>query len=102
MPDADPSPAADTEARAARWLTAWDEHDSHRTGTGGDAQGAAWLTREITALRGAQTIEAFTFDRLEPVTCYLDIDGTKIPASRCSTRRRPMRMASPAISARSA
>src|SRR5579884_2450449 len=79
MPDADPSPAADTEARAARWLTAWDEHDSHRTGTGGDAQGAAWLTREITALRGAQTIEAFTFDRLEPVTCYLDIDGTKIP-----------------------
>lgn len=79
MPDADPSPASDTEARAARWLTAWDEHDSHRTGTGGDAQGAAWLTREITALRGAQTIEAFTFDRLEPVTCYLDIDGTKIP-----------------------
>ena len=41
---------ADAERRAAAWLQAWDCAGTHRTGTAGDAGGAAWLAHAATSL----------------------------------------------------
>jgi hypothetical protein len=70
----------DAETRAVAWLTAWDSQDAHRTGTTGDEAGARWLAREAAALGAKVTNEAFALDRLDPVTCFLELDGRRIPA----------------------
>ena len=71
---------AETEARAARWLAAWDALGIHRTGTPGGSGGAAWLTREAAALGANATLEEFALDRLDPVSAYLEIGGERIAA----------------------
>ncbi len=38
------------EARAAKWLAAWDAQGIHRTATAGDEAGADWLIYEVAAL----------------------------------------------------
>ncbi|HEY3847467.1 MAG TPA: hypothetical protein VGL95_10170 [Acetobacteraceae bacterium] len=69
----------DTEAerRAAAWLQAWDASGTHRTGTAGDAAGAAWLAQAAESLGAAVTIEEFALDRIDPVAAYLEVDGTR-------------------------
>jgi hypothetical protein len=68
----------DANARAVTWLTAWDSQGSHRTGTTGDDAGARWLENEAAALGAEVANEVFTLDRLDPVACYLELDGERI------------------------
>jgi hypothetical protein len=68
----------DAEARAATWLRAWDGQGIHRTGTPGDWAGVEWLAREATALGADVSLEEFGFDRLDPVSAHVDVDGERI------------------------
>ncbi|HTV91013.1 MAG TPA: hypothetical protein VME41_18520 [Stellaceae bacterium] len=68
------------EARAARWLAAWDEQGVHRTATAGDTAGADWLAAEAAALGAEVAIEEFALDRLDPVETFLDIGDRCIAA----------------------
>jgi hypothetical protein len=77
------SNAASFEAaqkRAAGWLEAWDAQGTHRTATAGDLAGAEWLAREVAALGADAAIEEFALDRLDPVECFLEVDGRRIEA----------------------
>ncbi|MBV9555042.1 MAG: hypothetical protein JO032_19870 [Alphaproteobacteria bacterium] len=68
----------EAENRAARWLTEWDGHGIHRTGTAGDLAGGAWLAAEAAALGAEPAIEEFAFERLDPVVAYIDVGGERI------------------------
>jgi hypothetical protein len=68
----------DARARAVEWLTAWDAQGLHRTATDGDEAGALWLAREAAALGIASASEVFTLVRVDPVACYLELDGERI------------------------
>jgi hypothetical protein len=68
------------KARAVAWLTAWDSQGTHRTGTSGDEAGAVWLAHEAASFGIEVTTETFELDRLDPVTCYLELDGEPISA----------------------
>jgi len=70
----------DADIRTVAWLTAWDAQDAHRTGTTGDEAGARWLAREAGGLGVEVTTEAFALDRLDPVACFLELDGERISA----------------------
>ena len=70
----------DAKARAVAWLSAWDSQGAHRTGTTGDEAGALWLAHEAAGLGVEVTTELFELDRLDPVACYLELDGERIPA----------------------
>jgi hypothetical protein len=52
----------------------------HRTATRGDEWGALWLAREASGLGVHVAREEFALDRLDPVACYLEFDGRRIPA----------------------
>lgn len=73
-------PDTEAEARAARWLAAWDAQTIHRTATAGDAAGAAWLAAEAAALGAAVDIEEFAVERLDPGAAFLEIAGNRIAA----------------------
>jgi len=75
-----PHPFDDAKARAVAWLTAWDSQGAHRTATPGDEAGALWLAYEAAGLGVEVAIEAFALDRLDPVACYLELDGERISA----------------------
>jgi hypothetical protein len=66
------------KARAAAWLTAWDSQGLHRTATAGDEAAAHWLGREAASFGVEVTNEGFELDRLDPVACYLELDGERI------------------------
>lgn len=68
----------EAKARAITWLTAWDSQGVHRTETDGDEAGARWLADEAAGLGVEVASEVFTLDRLEPVACYLELDGELI------------------------
>ena len=70
----------ETKARAVAWLTAWDSQGHHRTGTTGDETGALWLEHEAAGFGVDVATEAFTLKRLDPVACYLELDGERISA----------------------
>jgi hypothetical protein len=70
----------DAKARAVAWLTAWDSQGAHRTGTTSDDAGALWLAHEAAGLGIEVTTEMFELDRLDPVACYLELDGERISA----------------------
>jgi hypothetical protein len=61
-------------------MSAWDAQGTHRTATAGDEAGALWLAYEAASLGAEVVNEAFELDRLEPVACYLELDGERIPA----------------------
>lgn len=63
---------------AADWLRAWDSQGHHRTE--GDEAGTAWLAYEATALGATVSSESFTLVRVDPLTCCLELDGTRIEA----------------------
>jgi hypothetical protein len=73
-----PHPFDEARARAVTWLTAWDAQGVHRTGTAGDEAGARWLADEAAALGIEVASEVFALDRLDPVDCYLELDGERI------------------------
>ena len=73
-------PSDEAKARAVAWLTAWDSQGAHRTATPGDQAGALWLASEAAKLGVEVATEVFALDRLEPVDCYLDLDGERISA----------------------
>jgi hypothetical protein len=68
----------DAKARAIGWLTAWDSQGPHRTGTTGDDAGAVWLAHEAAGIGVEATTEFFQLHRLDPVACYLELDGERI------------------------
>ena len=68
----------EARARAVTWLTAWDSQGVHRTGTAGDEAGTRWLADEAAGLGVEVSSEVFTLDRLDPVACYLELDGERI------------------------
>lgn len=70
----------ETKTRAVAWLTAWDSQGHHRTGTTGDEAGAVWLAHEAAGFGVDVATEAFTLRRLDPVACYLELDGDRISA----------------------
>ena len=70
----------EAQARAARWLEAWDAQGIHRTGTIGGRAGAAWLAREAAALGAEVSLEDFTLNRLDPIAAFLEMDGERIEA----------------------
>jgi hypothetical protein len=70
----------EAKARAVGWLTAWDSQGVHRTGTTGDEAGALWLEHEATGLGAEVATEVFELNRLDPVACYLELDGERISA----------------------
>jgi hypothetical protein len=72
-------PFDEAKARAVTWLTAWDSQGVHRTRTTGDEAGARWLADEAAGLGVEVASEVFTLDRLDPVACYLELDGERIP-----------------------
>lgn len=65
-------------ADAADWLRAWDSQGFHRTGTDADEAGAAWLAHEAASLGAEVTSEAFSLDRIDPVSVCLELDGERI------------------------
>jgi hypothetical protein len=69
--------STEAELRAAAWLQAWDASGTHRTGTAGDAAGAAWLAQAATSLGAAVAIEEFALDRIDPIAAYLEVGGTR-------------------------
>jgi hypothetical protein len=73
-------PFDDAKARAVAWLTAWDSQGVHRCGTTGDEAGAFWLAHEAAGLGVEVATEVFSLDRLDPVACYLELDGERISA----------------------
>jgi hypothetical protein len=73
-------PSGDAKARAVAWLTAWDSQGAHRTATRGVEAGAVWLAHEAAGLGAEVATEVFALDRLDPVACYLELDGKRIPA----------------------
>ena len=73
-------PFDEAKARAVAWLTAWDSQGAHRTGTASDEASARWLANEAAALGVEVTTEVFELDRLDPVTCHLELDGERISA----------------------
>ena len=75
-----PHPFDDAQARAVAWLTAWDSQGIHRAATTGDEAGALWLTQEAAALGVEVATEVFALSRLDPVACYLELDGERISA----------------------
>src|SRR5438874_7016064 len=81
-PMSDPIPLASDEAqaRAERGLEAWDAQGIHRAGTIGGRAGAAWVAREAAALGAEVSVEEFTLDRLDPVECFVELDGRRIEA----------------------
>ena len=70
----------EARARAVAWLTAWDSQGAHRTATTGDEAGANWLAHEAAGLGVEVSSEVFELDRLEPLACYLELDGERISA----------------------
>jgi len=73
-------PFDEARARAVAWLTAWDSQGAHRTATTGDEAGAIWLAREAAGFGVEVATEVFELDRLDPVGCYLELDGEHISA----------------------
>jgi hypothetical protein len=69
--------STEAELRAAAWLQAWDASGTHRTGTAGDAAGAAWLAEAAMSLGAAAAIEEFALDRIDPIAAYLQIGDTR-------------------------
>ena len=74
------SPIDEATARAVGWLSAWDSQGAHRTATAGDEAGAIWLAHEAAGLGVEVGTEAFELDRMDPVACYLELDGEQISA----------------------
>ena len=69
---------AETPARAASWLQAWDSQGIHRTGTTGDRASADWLAREAVSLGAAVSLETFWLNRIDPELCWIESGGTRI------------------------
>jgi hypothetical protein len=66
------------EQRAVGWLRSWDLQGPHRTGTAGDISGAEWLIDEARRLGAEPAVEEWAFGRLDPVACFVEIDGARI------------------------
>ena len=67
----------EAKARAVAWLSAWDSQGVHRTGSTGDEAGARWLAHEAAGLGVEVASEVFALDRLDPLDCYLELDGER-------------------------
>jgi hypothetical protein len=74
------SPFDEARARAVAWLTAWDSQGAHRTATTGDEAGVIWLAHAASGLGVEVATEVFELDRLDPVACYLEMEGERISA----------------------
>jgi hypothetical protein len=73
------SAMGDSTSRAVAWLSAWDSHGIHRTGTTGDEAGADWLVREAVRLGATPVMEDFALERLDPGDACLECADARIP-----------------------
>ena len=67
------------EKPATLWLRDWDSGGAHRTGTAEDHASADWLVRAAEALNAKPEIETFSLSRIDPVACFVEGDGFRIP-----------------------
>src|SRR5207302_3231489 len=51
----------------------------HRTGTRGGEAGGGWLAHEAAGCGVEMGTEVFALERLDPVACYLELDGERVP-----------------------
>jgi len=65
-------------ARIARVIEAYDSQGIHRTGTEVDRLSAHWLRDEASRAGADVRLEPFTLDRVDPVTCGIEVDGRAI------------------------
>jgi hypothetical protein len=77
---------SETESRATAWLQAWDAAGVHRTGTAGDAAGAAWLAQAAASVGAAVALETFALDRIDPIAAYLEVNSTRFDAEMGGAR----------------
>jgi hypothetical protein len=66
------------EQRIAAVIQAYDAQGNHRTGTEVDKVSAEWLANELRYLGAEPSLEAFTFSRIDPQSCYLRVAGRRI------------------------
>lgn len=64
--------------RAATWIKQYDAQGIHRTGTTGDRQSANWLSAEVKTIGARLQSESFTFDRIDPLDCYVELGEKRI------------------------
>lgn len=50
----------------------------HRTGTAGDKASAEWLAREAAALGASVSLETFSLNRIDPVSCWVESASGRI------------------------
>lgn len=64
--------------RMARWIEQYDRQGVHRTGTAGDKRSAVWLAAAASHLGVKPVLEAFTFERVDPLDCFIEIGGQRL------------------------
>jgi hypothetical protein len=68
------------EERVARVLQTYDAQGNHRTGTEVDNASARWLAHEARQAGAHVSLEPFSFNRVDPQSCYLRIGEYRIDA----------------------
>ena len=75
-----PREVSDIETRVSRLVQAYSDQGLHRTGTAVDERSARWLQDEVRALGGTAEIEAFSVNRLDVLSSFVEIDGRRVEA----------------------
>jgi len=66
------------EARLSRWIQVYDSQGNHRTGTEGDVAAAQWLGAELSRMGVPGSMEAYEFNRVDPIAGYVKIAERRI------------------------
>lgn len=66
------------ENRLARIVSTYDSQGDHRTATHADTLSAMWLRQEVRELGISAACESFFLNRVDPRSCYLQVDGRHI------------------------
>ena len=64
--------------RIAQTIREYDAQGWHRTGTVTDHESAEWLIDKVRDLGLNAKAEGFTLSRIDPESCYLEVDGRRI------------------------
>lgn len=62
----------------AQRIEAYDRQGIHRTATAGDKRSADWLAAEVSKLGVMPLLESFALDRVDPLSCVVEIAGKRI------------------------
>ena len=67
----------DRRAEIGAIIREYDAQGWHRTGTPVDEASAQWLADRVTSLGATPAFESFTFERVDPLPGYVEIDGQR-------------------------